>query len=145
VVRENEEAVRWAREKGMVSLEAGALSLLARAAAMRDDFPEARRLNRMAERLIPDLGELRALVLANRGELEEAVRLAREAVDMALRSEQVNSQADAYFDLGVVLRAAGRPDEAIRAATRARELFEEKGNLVQSGRAQDWLEAASPA
>ena len=229
VVRENEEAVKWARQKGMVSLEAGALSLLARAAAMRGDFPEARRLNRMAERLIPDLGELltvaadsiseglvelladnleaaeralrrgydalerrgitgaratiaamlarvllrlgrddqaeellevcekdsaehqldnqikwrelRALVLANRGELEEAVRLAREAVDMALRSEQVNSQADAYFDLGVVLRAAGRPDEAIRAATRARELFEEKGNLVQSRRVQDWLKA----
>jgi len=230
VVRENEEAVRWARQKGLYSLEAGALSLLARAAAMRGDFSEARRLNRRAEQLIPDLGELltvaadsiseglvellagdleaaeralrrgyealerrgitgirstiaamlarvllrlgrddeaeafievcrrdaaehqldnqikwrelRALVLANRGEHAEAERLAREAVDRAERSEQVNSQADAYFDLGVVLRVAGRPDEAVPAATRARELYQHKGNLVSARRVQDWLEAA---
>jgi len=51
-------ALEWASGKGFPGLEAGALGILARAAAMRGDFEQARRLNEKASAITSDLGEL---------------------------------------------------------------------------------------
>lgn len=227
VVRKNREALQWARARGLYTLEAGALGILARAAAMRGDFDEARRLSKEAARTIADVGELltvaydsisegliellagdpdaaivalnrgyealerrggmnplavlaanlarayivkgqdddaerfirrcreaaaesqldtqikwRALqgvVLAHRGEFEEAMRLAGEAVTFAERSEQVDSQAEALADLADVLHRAEAVQEAVQHAERALALYERKGNLVSAARVRRLL------
>jgi class 3 adenylate cyclase len=227
VVRKNREALTWARARGLYTLEAGALGILARAAAMRGDFAEARRLSKEARSTIADVGELltvaydsisegliellagdpdaaigalnrgfealerrggmsplavlaanlarafvvkgqdddaerlirrcrdavaesqldtqikwRALqgvVLARRGEFEEATRLATEAVAFAERSEQVDSQAEALADLADVLHRAGAVQEAVQHAERALALYERKGNLVAAARVRRLL------
>ena len=58
VVAYSSECLEWARGRGFPGLEAGALGILARAAAMRGDFEEARRLNEKANAITSDLGEL---------------------------------------------------------------------------------------
>jgi class 3 adenylate cyclase/tetratricopeptide (TPR) repeat protein len=70
----------------------------------------------------------RALVLAARGELVEAERLAREAVDLYADAEDPNSQADAWLDLAKVQRMAGNTEDAARSARKALALYERKGN-----------------
>jgi class 3 adenylate cyclase/tetratricopeptide (TPR) repeat protein len=228
VVRKSEEALEWARARGLYSLETGALGILARAAAMRGDFDEARRLATEARRVIPDLGELLAvaydsisegliellagepdaaigalnrgfealerrggmsplavlaanlarafivkgqdddaerlirrcreaaaegqldtqikwralqgIVLARRGEIDEATRLAREAVALAERSEQLDSQAEALADLADVLQRAGAVHEAVQHAERALTLYERKGNVVAAARVRQYLD-----
>ena len=230
VVRKNREALQWARAMGLYTLEAGALGILARAAAMRGDFPEARRLSKEARGTIADVGELltvandsisegliellagdpdaaigalnrgfealerrggmsalavlaanlaraylvkgqdddaerlirrcretadesqldtqikwralQGIVLARRGEFEEAMRLSREAVTLAERSEQVDSQAEALADLADVLHRAGAVQEAVKHAERALTLYERKGNLVAAGRVRHYLNFA---
>ncbi len=58
VERHNHEALDLARRTGMRNLEAGALTIFARAAAMRGDFDTARRYNQQAVDITTDLGEL---------------------------------------------------------------------------------------
>jgi predicted ATPase/class 3 adenylate cyclase len=58
VVEEAEKAHEIARESGMRGLQAAALTIMARAAAMRDDFTEARRRSREANAITNNLGEL---------------------------------------------------------------------------------------
>jgi predicted ATPase/class 3 adenylate cyclase/DNA-binding winged helix-turn-helix (wHTH) protein len=86
---------------------------------------------------------VRARTLAARDRREEAVRLAREAVALAERSDFVNHRGDALMDLGIVLRLAGRAEEARDAVAEALGLFELKGNAVAAGRAK--AELAKPA
>jgi Flp pilus assembly protein TadD len=69
--------------------------------------------------------------------------LAREAVALAERSDFVNHRGDALMDLGIVLRQAGRAEEARDALAEALGLFELKGNAVAAGRAK--AELAKPA
>ena len=47
----------------------------------------------------------------------------------------MNDRGDATFDLAVVLRQAGRSDDAQAAFREALGLYERKGNVVGSGRA----------
>lgn len=225
VIRYNEQALEWAKRTGMRTLEACALRILARAAAMEGRFDEARRHNRTADAIKPDLGELltwaadsiskglvelaagqledaeyalrqgfekasrigatghltsiaamlarvhlqqarneeaetiaricervapatqldpqikaraiRAVVLSRRGQHEEAEILASEAMALAERSEQLNSQAETLLDLGEVLRNAGQFDEAERLVERSIRCFERKGNLVGAANARE--------
>jgi class 3 adenylate cyclase/tetratricopeptide (TPR) repeat protein len=225
VKERNEEAARWARAKGMYSLEASSLSLLARIAAMRRNFDEARELNELAGRLVPDLGELlavaadsfseglvellagdllsaeqalrrgysalerrgappaqanvaamlarvlylqgrdgealrqtevceslsaegqldtrikwravRALVLARRGQFDLAEKLAREALRLAVCSEQLDTRAEAFTDLAEILAQTGdqaKRQEAGELLKEALTLYIEKGNLVAADR-----------
>jgi hypothetical protein len=75
-------------------------------------------------------------VLARRGDANAAEAAAREAVEIAERTDLLNTQADALLDLAEVLERSGRKDEATAAAKVAAERFERKGNLVSLARAR---------
>jgi tetratricopeptide (TPR) repeat protein len=80
-------------------------------------------------------------VLARRGELAEAERLAREAVAMGEETDMIDTQADAYADLAEVLSLAGRSEEAIEAFDQALGRYERKGNVVMAERMRERLAA----
>jgi tetratricopeptide (TPR) repeat protein len=81
-------------------------------------------------------GQVKAKVLARRGELAEAERLARDAVAIGEETDMLDAQGDAYADLAEVLSLAGRPRGAIEALEQALERYKRKGNLVSAQRAQ---------
>ncbi len=103
-------------------------------------------VDRAFEHLIEDdaeaqisLRRVRALVLAEQGKLEEAERVAREAVARAARTDYLNVHGRALVGLATVLELAGKPDEAAGALEAALRLFDRKGSLVMAGRARDQL------
>jgi tetratricopeptide (TPR) repeat protein len=222
VVNEAWAAHAIAEEAGMGGLEAAALTILARVAAMRDEIPEARRLRREANTITHNLGELltqatdsvsdglielldgklieaeqvllqghqalksmggtgpgaiiaamlarvylerrrhadaermameckatasdkhldmqirwraiAARVLARRGDQAEAEPLAKEAVRLALQTDQLESQAEAHAGLAEVLRLAERREEAANELNKALALHEEKGSRLMAKR-----------
>jgi tetratricopeptide (TPR) repeat protein len=81
----------------------------------------------------------RAKVLAAQGAGEQAERLAREAVDLAARTDHLEEHADALMTLAEVLRRAGRAAEATPALREALRLYEQKGNTVLARRAREAL------
>ncbi len=81
----------------------------------------------------------RARVLAARGEAVEAEQLAREAVELANRTEWLDLHADAWMDLAEVLKAGKRAVDARECVSQAASLYEQKGNLVSGTRAREWL------
>ena len=85
--------------------------------------------------------QVRAKVLARRGELAEAERLAREAVAVCEKTDFLDAQGDAHADLAEVLSLAGRPKEAAAALGQALGCYERKGNLVSTRRTQTRLAA----
>jgi ATP/maltotriose-dependent transcriptional regulator MalT len=82
----------------------------------------------------------RAKVLAQRGSLDAAEALAREAVAFAEESDFLHSHADALMDLAEVLRVAGRVPEAASAVEDAIRLHELKGNVLATDRARAVLQ-----
>jgi class 3 adenylate cyclase/tetratricopeptide (TPR) repeat protein len=80
--------------------------------------------------------QVRAKVLARRGEYAEAERLAREAVAVGGETDMLDAQGGTYADLGEVLSLAGRPKEAAAALKQALGSYARKGNLVSTQRAQ---------
>jgi DNA-binding SARP family transcriptional activator/tRNA A-37 threonylcarbamoyl transferase component Bud32 len=119
-------------------------------------YEEAGQLNAESERsAAPDdvqsqvqWRSLRAKLLAREGRFRDAERLAREAVALVERTELVLVHAGALLDLAEVLRLSGRPSEAIPILDVARGLYERKGDVVSTARAQaelDALRAGSPA
>ena len=83
--------------------------------------------------------QVRAKVLARRGEHAEAERLAREAVAIGDETDMLDAQGDAYADLAEVLLLAGKRDEAAAALEQALERYERKGNVVMAARTRDRL------
>ena len=91
--------------------------------------------------------QVRAKVLARRGEHAEAERLAREAVAICDETDMLDAQGDVYADLAEVLILTGKPTEAASALEQALERYKRKGNLVSTQRAQTRLvelRAAAP-
>jgi ATP/maltotriose-dependent transcriptional regulator MalT len=84
----------------------------------------------------------KAKVLAGRGELDEALRLARAAVALAEETDDINMRADALVDLAGVVEAAGDTAARDDALRRARELYVAKGNLVSAAVAERALGSA---
>jgi tetratricopeptide (TPR) repeat protein len=82
---------------------------------------------------------VRAKVLARRGEHAEAEQLAREAVAISERTDQLVVQGDVYVDLAEVLSLAGRLEEAAAALRQALGCYRLKGNLVSAQRAETRL------
>jgi class 3 adenylate cyclase/tetratricopeptide (TPR) repeat protein len=84
--------------------------------------------------------EAKALVAAKRGRTEEAVRLARHAVEMALETDMLHEQADAYSDLAEVTALVGDSAGAAEAYEQALSLYQQKGNIVSAKQAQARLD-----
>jgi class 3 adenylate cyclase/tetratricopeptide (TPR) repeat protein len=79
---------------------------------------------------------VRAKALAQKGEFQLAELLAQEAVALAQETDGLDLHGDALLDLAEVLRASGRPSDAVAAAERALSLYARKGNLVSAARAR---------
>jgi tetratricopeptide (TPR) repeat protein len=84
--------------------------------------------------------EAKALVAAKRGRTEEALRLARHAVEMALETDMLHEQADAYSDLAEVTALVGDSAGAAEAYEQALSLYQQKGNIVSAKQAQARLD-----
>jgi tetratricopeptide (TPR) repeat protein len=72
----------------------------------------------------------RGMAASVRGEHDRAVELVRAGVAIADEGEYVTQQHDAWMELGEVLLAAGRADEARDALLHARKLAEQKGSTA---------------
>jgi tetratricopeptide (TPR) repeat protein len=80
--------------------------------------------------------QVRAKLLARRGELEEAEGLAREALELGRPTDAPEVKANSLRDLAIVLSAAEKRDEALEALDEARALYEEKGHTVGVARVE---------
>jgi class 3 adenylate cyclase/tetratricopeptide (TPR) repeat protein len=92
--------------------------------------------------------QVQALVHADRGEHDQAERLAHEAIAIAERTDGLNFQGDAFCDLAEVLAAAGRGGEAAVALEHAVERYERKRNVAMVAQVRPKLEElrkAAPA
>ena len=116
-------------------------------------FDEAERLLEEA-RAVPSPGSgirvmataAEALLLAHRGELEQAETLARTAVATAeARTDSVPWQAYTHEDLAVVLERAGRADEAREELERALAIWERKGCLPCAARIRAQIDSLGRA
>ena len=81
---------------------------------------------------------VRAKVLAVRGELDRAERLAREGVAIAEPGDYIDLRGDMWMDLAEILTVRGSTD-ARDALEHALALYERKGNLVSAARARGRL------
>ena len=122
-----------------------AAAVLAKALYALGRIDEADTWSVRAAELVSDVStemlsrQVRAKVLARRGDHVEAERLAREAVAIGDHTDTLDEQGDAYADLAEVLLVGGKRDDAATALEHALERYERKGNLVSSQRAQSRL------
>jgi class 3 adenylate cyclase/tetratricopeptide (TPR) repeat protein len=79
---------------------------------------------------------VRGRLLARRGELAEARRLAEEAVALAEPTDYLDLRGEALTALAEVLHSCGLPLEEARALQAAVSIYEQKGNLVSAARAR---------
>jgi len=86
-------------------------------------------------------------VLARQGEVDAAVSVIRDALELLEPTDAALFRLQAYLDLGDVLTAAERPEDARTAYAAAQELAERKGGVVLLGTVLRRLEAldAAPA
>src|SRR5262249_18896601 len=122
-------------ELGEESFARGAAANVAEAYYVLDRRDEAEAWADRSAEAAPDpdplyCQQVKAKVLARRGEHAEAQRLARAAVRNADAKDIVNGQGDAYADFAEVLAAAGRADEAVGALETARERYARKETLA---------------
>jgi class 3 adenylate cyclase/tetratricopeptide (TPR) repeat protein len=148
-LRRDYEALTEMGEAYLLSTIAGEL---ARAVYAQDRLDEAVELTRLAEQYsAPDdvtsqalWRSVRAKVLARRGEADEALPLAREAVTMLRTTDALVWQGNALADEAEVLRLLDRDAPVARSLLdEALELFERKGNVVAAGRLVEDLGAAA--
>ncbi len=85
-----------------------------------------------------------AKVLAQRGELERAKSLAREAVDLVESTDWLHLRAELHRDLAEVLLLSGAGDEAAHSLGHALALYEEKGDLPDADRVRERLAELQP-
>jgi hypothetical protein len=82
---------------------------------------------------------VRAKVLAERGEFEQAEDLAREGVLIVDRTDWINDRAEVRMCLAKVLQLANRPAEAAGVVREALDLFEQKRNIASAAQATNLL------
>jgi tetratricopeptide (TPR) repeat protein len=117
---------------------ANVAALLSRVLLRQERYEEAEDVTRTCERVAAGhqldaqvkWRSVRSVVLARRGQVDDAERLAREALERAEQTDQLDTHAEAHADLAEVLRMAGRRAEAANQFSRALALYERKGNLV---------------
>ena len=132
-------------EKGFLSTRAGCLAHALCAQGRYDEADEFIEL--AADSASADDAATQALwrsakakVVARRGEVEEALTLAREAVAILEPTDWLSVRADGLVDLGEILRLADRPAEARAALNEAVMLYEEKENVVGAGKGRGLLD-----
>ena len=84
---------------------------------------------------------VRAKVLAAGGRCDEALALAREAVELIESTDLLSHRADAMLDLAEVLRVCSRHGECRGAMQTALQLYEAKGNIAAATRTSALLES----
>ena len=139
---------RQLEEMGGTRPRASVAASLARVVYLRGRSDEAEELTRLCEQITPPdqldaqirWRSVRAVTVA-RSDPEEGERLAKEALRLADRTDQLDSQAEARIDLAEVLRLGGRRREAARELERAIDLYRAKGNEVGEGNASRLLRA----
>jgi tetratricopeptide (TPR) repeat protein len=87
----------------------------------------------------------KAMVLAARGDLDGAERVAREAVDLAMSGDGLDDQADTLAVLAESLLTAGRTEEAAALLRDSIDRYERKGNVVSAAEIQERLAAIEGA
>ena len=122
-------------EMGEKSLLSSTAAMLAQTLYAQSRFEEADEACRWCEEaaldddvsIQIDRRAIRAKLLAVAGKAAEAELLAREAVEIAARTDYVTDRANALCDLAEVLERAGKPDEAEAAAGRGRRALPAQG------------------
>jgi tetratricopeptide (TPR) repeat protein len=141
--------VEWLETSGQFSFLSTQAAMLARWLCLVGRYDEAAAFAQRA-REVADADDAsaqkgwrqaQALVHAQRGEHGEAERLAREAVEVAERTDFLDGQAEAYADLAEVLAAAGRTDDAAASLEEALDRLERKEDVVMAGRVRLKLES----
>ncbi|MGD0982108.1 MAG: hypothetical protein ABR946_11615, partial [Solirubrobacteraceae bacterium] len=84
-------------------------------------------------------GQVRSMLARAAGDLGEAERLARSAVDHAERTDFYQHRGDARVELGRVLAAAGRREEAAAEINVGLALYERKGDTILTSNARALL------
>ena len=146
-LRHGEEVLERMGERGYRST---VLAMLARAVYGQGRLAEAEKLAREGQADSPEgdvwgslgTGAL-ALVQASRGEYEQAEATARDAIAQLEQTDSIEVRAVIYADLAEVLLAAGRDEDALRAAEQALDLFEQKGNVASAARVRRLFPAAT--
>jgi class 3 adenylate cyclase/tetratricopeptide (TPR) repeat protein len=82
---------------------------------------------------------VRAKIAADRGEHEEAERLAEDSIRFAYETDFPVAHAEAHEARAHVLQAAGRPDESRAELERALELWGRYGYAVEAARVRELL------
>jgi predicted ATPase/class 3 adenylate cyclase len=124
-------------------------AMLAQALQAQGRHQEAERHVELASKIVSDddidtqfrLRVTQARLLAARGQLGEAERLARAAIELMADTDELELQADGLVALAEALAAAGRPGQAAAALDEALGLYREKGNLVSAERVHATLAA----
>jgi len=126
----------WLEEREQLGLLGTYAPLLGRELCDLGRFEEAEALALKGRDLVGDRPDdrhrwrrVQALVLAHRGEHQEAARLAREAVAGVEQTDSLIFQGDAWYDLAEVLAAAGREEDAAAALAEALDRYERKQNI----------------
>jgi tetratricopeptide (TPR) repeat protein len=83
--------------------------------------------------------QVQARVDARRGRLAQAEQLAREAVAINDRTDNVNGQGDALWDLAEILYVSDDFVQAEKTLVEGLERYEQKKNLAQAAQAKDRL------
>ena len=83
--------------------------------------------------------DTQAKILANDGRLAEAEEMTREALTL-VPPDSINFRAGVLSRLAEVIGLAGRRQEAIQVMEEARDLFDQKGNVVAASRANESLQ-----
>ena len=139
----------WLEATDQLGYLVGYLGRLGRSLCMLGRFDEAEQAAERARSLEETLGvpvmedyiwrQVLARVHAHRGDVAEAERLAREAVAGCEQTDLLNDQCLTLYDLGEVLAAAGRYDEAEAALEQALERCERKKNAALARQVRERL------
>jgi len=125
-------------EVGEQGFQATAAAMLAHVLVEQGNLDEAKRFISLSQSAAAEddvasqvlWRSARARVLAESGSASEAERLAREAVSLVERTDDINMHADTLVDLALVLAAGGGAGEAVNVLNRAIDLYTAKGNSV---------------